>query len=375
MISKPTQYYPFHSKSTIIYAGSVLLSLVLIISLPLIRISVSVQALAQVRPISHVNIVRCITAGRIKEVYAFENKKVKNGDILYVIESELLPEQEKFNREKIALKIKFLIDVQRVLLLEAETYPELNPPLNTALYQQSLITYLQKFLEAQTRFTKAKQDYDRQHKLYQQQVIAASEFENFRFELQKTENAIHQVKETQRSLWQGEQKILIEEKRELESQLLRLQKEKANLSIKAPISGTLQNLAGVYPGTMVFTNQELAQISPDTSLLAIAYVQPSDIGLVQKKMDVRLQVDAFNYNQWGMATGKVIDVAQDIKIIDNKPVFEVRCSLDKDFLQLKNGYKGFLKKGMTVHARFIVAERSLWQLLYDKVDDWVNPNR
>ena len=125
---------------------------------------------------------------------------------------------------------------------------------------------------------------------------------------------------------------------------------------------------------MVFANQELGQISPDTSMLVIAYVQPNDIGFIKKDMDVRLQVDAFNYNQWGMATGKVTAVPQDIKIIDNKPVFEVRCSLDKDFLQLKSGYKGFLKKGMTLQARFIVTQRSLWQLLYDKVDDWINPN-
>jgi len=41
---------------------------------------------------------------------------------------------------------------------------------------------------------------------------------------------------------------------------------------------------------------------------------------------------------------------------------------------LKNGYEGKLKKGVTLQARFVVTERSLWQLLYDKVDDWVNPN-
>lgn len=39
----------------------------------------------------------------------------------------------------------------------------------------------------------------------------------------------------------------------------------------------------------------------------------------------------------------------------------------------KNGYKGYLKKGMTLQARFIITERTLWQLLYDKVDDWINP--
>jgi HlyD family secretion protein len=55
-------------------------------------------------------------------------------------------------------------------------------------------------------------------------------------------------------------------------------------------------------------------------------------------------------------------------------VFKVKCSLDVDHLKLKNGYKGYLKKGMNFTARFSVAERSLYQLLFDKVDDWINPN-
>ncbi|GHT22645.1 hypothetical protein AGMMS4957_13110 [Bacteroidia bacterium] len=42
-------------------------------------------------------------------------------------------------------------------------------------------------------------------------------------------------------------------------------------------------------------------------------------------------------------------------------------------LQLKNGYKGNLKKGMTLTGRFYLTDRSLWQLLFDKVDNWVNP--
>lgn len=71
-------------------------------------------------------------------------------------------------------------------------------------------------------------------------------------------------------------------------------------------------------------------------------------------MAVRFQVDAFNYNQWGMATGKVLEISNDIYTIDEKPVFIVKCQLDKEFLQLKNGYKGYLKKGMTLQARFMI---------------------
>jgi HlyD family secretion protein len=41
----------------------------------------------------------------------------------------------------------------------------------------------------------------------------------------------------------------------------------------------------------------------------------------------------------------------------------------------RNGVKGNLKKGMTFQARFILTKRSLFQLLYDKADDWMNPAR
>jgi hypothetical protein len=32
-----------------------------------------------------------------------------------------------------------------------------------------------------------------------------------------------------------------------------------------------------------------------------------------------------------------------------------------------------LTKGLTLQAEFIVARRSLYQLIYDKADDWLNP--
>ncbi len=366
-------YFPAYTRTAIIYIGCIFCCFIALAAMPYLKTDVSVRSSALIRPASEVNIIRCISSGKIKEAYAAENKKVKAGELLYLIDSEMLNEQEHFFQEKMGLKKSLTEDVELVIEV-SKAHLATKPIFNSAVYRQSHFTYQQKVIEAQTHYNKAKQAFDRQYKLYQEKVIAAMEFENFQFELKKAEDAIAQLKETQRSQWQSELKTLQEEKNELESQLVRIQKEKALLAIKAPVSGTLQNLMGVYVGSNVFANQELGQISPDTSMLVIAYVQPNDIGFIKKDMNVRLQVDAFNYNQWGMATGKVIAVPQDIKIIDNKPVFEVRCSLDKEFLQLKSGYKGYLKKGMTLQARFIVAERTLWQLLYDKVDDWVNPN-
>lgn len=120
-------------------------------------------------------------------------------------------------------------------------------------------------------------------------------------------------------------------------------------------------------------NQALGEITPDTSLIAEIYVTTGDIGLLRTGMPVRIQVDAYNHNDWGVATGKIESISTDVIMNDGQPLFRVRCSIDQTYLQLKNGFQGELKKGMTFQARFIVNRRSLFQLLYDKVDDWLNP--
>lgn len=72
--------------------------------------------------------------------------------------------------------------------------------------------------------------------------------------------------------------------------------------------------------------------------------------------------------------GEILEIGNDIEIIDDNPMFKVLCKANSSYLQLKNGFKGQLKKGMTLNARFELVERSLFQLLYDKIDDWINPS-
>ncbi|RZL28184.1 MAG: HlyD family efflux transporter periplasmic adaptor subunit, partial [Pedobacter sp.] len=142
-----------------------------------------------------------------------------------------------------------------------------------------------------------------------------------------------------------------------------------------PLTGTVQELKGIQPGSSISANEILGEISPDSGLIAETYVQPKDIGLLNIGTKARFQIDAYNYNQWGMATGKIISISSDVFMQNGgQPFFKVRCLLDKNSLNLKNGYVGKIKKGMTLQARFFVTRRTLFQLLYDKADDWLNPN-
>lgn len=55
--------------------------------------------------------------------------------------------------------------------------------------------------------------------------------------------------------------------------------------------------------------------------------------------------------------------------------FRVKCRLETHELKLQNGYEAHLQKGMTLQARFVITRRTLAQLLFDKAEDWLNPNQ
>ena len=76
-----------------------------------------------------------------------------------------------------------------------------------------------------------------------------------------------------------------------------------------------------------------------------------------------------------MLDGKVQEIDQNIKVNEQtgEAYFRVLCGMDRNYLKLKNGYKGQIGKGMTLTARYHLLDRTLWQLLFDKADDWFNP--
>ena len=144
--------------------------------------------------------------------------------------------------------------------------------------------------------------------------------------------------------------------------------------VKAPITGIIQGINVRYQGSLLQANEALCSISPEGDMIGECNVPTRDIGLLKVGLPVRYQMEAFDYNYFGVLTGKIIMIDNDFTLINNTPVFKVRCSFDNTQLHLKNGFSSKLKKGLNFQARFIVAQRSLWQLLFDRLDDWLNPN-
>jgi HlyD family secretion protein len=258
------------------------------------------------------------------------------------------------------------------LLLNAKSYQ--NIALQTPLYRQQLSKFLFQITDQQAAIKKVSREQEINNTLIKDKVIAPKEHFDKEIEAERLKAAFEAFKNEQLTTWQSDLQRYQLEVSQFTAQQQQIETDKRNHYLYAPVSGVIQNINTRYAGGFLSAGETLCIISPQSNLTGECYVSTRDVGLLKINQPARFQIDAFDYNYFGILTGKVISIDNDFSMVENKPVFKVRCSFDSTQLLLKNGYKGELKKGLTFQARFVVAERTLWQLLFDKVDDWLNPS-
>jgi len=364
------------SSSRIIYIVILLATIIAVGLTPFIPIQISINSYGVLQSAFERIELFASVSGRIIEIRMKDNQNILRGDTVLVIDSSLPGQQRKILSRRSELLKHLLEDAGKIVnYSDQDYYPTRKPLFKTELYRASWLQFRQEFEEKSLNRDQAKRMFDRYNALYKNAAITLQENEKFKFEYDKAISDQSLLINRYKSQWELEAGGYRREMSELLSREAELEDQNRLFTLRAPLNGSVQNLVGIQAGSWVFANQKLAEISPDAQLIAFCYVKPSDIGLIRKGQAVNFQIDAFNYNQWGLISGKVIDISDDIIISDRGlAVFKVRCMLDSDHLKLKNRYKGYLKKGMSFTARFIVAERTLYDLFYDKVDDWLNPN-
>lgn len=97
--------------------------------------------------------------------------------------------------------------------------------------------------------------------------------------------------------------------------------QRARLQVlKAPVDGTVQQLAVHTIGGVVTASQELMVIVPADSRLEVEAMLPNrDIGFVRQDQTVEIKIDTFNFTKYGLIEGRVTSISQDA-IKRQKPV-------------------------------------------------------
>lgn len=357
-------------RSLAIYKVIVLSAVAALVSLPLVTIPVSVQSAGSIRPVIEKTPLVAPVSGLVSRILAVDNGRVAKGQEILTLDGGVVEEKLVALRADIRAKSDFASDLEG-LISSATTTGRVRLLTETAKFERA--HFLNLLRENEFSRSNAAAELDLAKRLLSISTTPAKSVHEKAFALQSIEVQRETLLKSKSAEWS--QKLLDTALRlkELAANLRQLEKELDLTHIRTPVSGALEGFSGLSPGSYVQAGQTVGSVSPSGELVAHIYVSPNDIGLVRLGQSVRLEVDAFNYNQWGLIEATVLDVAQDFTLIDGRPTFKVRCTLSRSHLALNNGAIGHLKKGMTVRARFLVADRTILQLLYRGADDWLNP--
>lgn len=368
-------FHAHNSPTKIIYQALLVTLVIAFLGMLFIKVDVNVKGSGLFRPIGERNEIKPLVSGRVDSVFIAENTHVNAGQVLLTIRREILEGQNQLVALQQEDTKDQLNDLEQLITAYKKNDWSKRLELKSGIYSQQYSLFMQRIIEARSRLALAEKNSSRFAFLFKKRAVSASEYDEVRLKRDNINNELALIGETQGSRWQTELNTLKMQNRELLTKNDQFAEEKEFYTLKAPVSGSVQQLKGIQPGTLVAANEFLGEISPDSGLIAEVYVLPKDIGLINVGTTAKFQIDAYNYNQWGMVEGKVMSISSDIFMEQGKqPFFKVRCRLDKHYLKLKNGYVGKIKKGMSLQARFFVTKRTLFQLLYDKADNWLNPN-
>ena len=355
-----------NTRSKAIYGLILVMILSVFVSLPLVQVDISSQSRGVIRSPYENTTIQSALYGEVTSYRMLENKMVQKGVTLIILNSDKLNEQIALANKKIQENDLFISDI--ACLLSAKYNQLLTPK-----YRGEYYRYQAKLNEQRISVSYLRKELATQKSLADQKVISNFDYLQSKNNYDKANEQLKALEQDYQTNWVADQTTLNQQNNELISNIKQIEKEKQQYVILAPMSGSLVQVAGFQKGNFISPGQNLAYISTNNLLLAECYISPSDIGYIRQNQPVTFQFDAFNYHDWGMLQGKVSQLLNDVVVIDQKPMFRVRCTLDKNSLQLKNGYRGNIQKGLTFTARFKLNRRSLWQLLFDKVDNWLNP--
>jgi multidrug resistance efflux pump len=362
------------SRSKVIYwiiIGMIILGIAI---LPFIYVDVSVQARGFFQSDIEKQTIYAPFQGRIVYTAIQDGRKIHKGDTLFIIDSESLKAQQKALSQQIEENHSASHDLELLTAIETKSDQIAENIFRTTKYLAEYKNFTKQQGIQFQKYQKAKTSHERNEKLFQQKIIPDAEFENSLFSLSAEQENLNQILLYQKSVWQGDLTQRKNEAVKLIAGSKQLAEELNNRIVISPIDGEILENLDILPGSMVSLNQKMGEISPDGELVATCFIKPADIGLINEKQKVKIQVDAYKYNVWGMLEGSIIDISDDI-IIENSSTayFRIKCKPHQSFLALKNGHKAAVKKGMSLNARIVVIRRSLFNLLFDKADKWFNP--
>jgi HlyD family secretion protein len=351
----------------ILYNSVMIFICAILVSLPFIHVNISVKAPGIIRPVSEKTIISSLVAGKVEKIHCAEGDRVHRGQVLITLNrGHLLNDLNHKQFEEMLLNNE-ITDLEN-LLASRDT------GMVSVKYRLEYNNFQSKIKKVEEELSKTTKEKERYQDLYKEQFISDQEFDDLVYAESLKKSELEYLMNSTYNNWQIELASLQYTMNQIRAAATRLEKELEYCDITAPVSGYLEQFTGIYEGSNIQQGIQLASISPDTVLIGEIYITPAHIGTIQEGQEIIMIVDAFDYREWGTLHGIITDIPDDFILVDNQPLFKVKCKPDRDFLLIRNGPRGRLKKGMTFQARCLVTRKSISRLIVSRIDRRLNPS-
>jgi HlyD family type I secretion membrane fusion protein len=350
--------------------------------------------------------VQAVVGGEVAQIFVEEGQSIKSGQVIAELDRQLTQhdlerlEQQRANYQLELTQLQRLIDqtyaelnTRRAIAqadLQARTL-EIEQSRRTATTNETVLGQLHEEYDAyelrlerltplveagalaeESLFDVEQSLRDRQQAITQQEGKldqTHSEISQLSATLEQYQaEAERQVLEMQQKL----QQLEIEESelqakiKETEIELNKAQTEADQMQLQAPVEGIISDLTVQNIGEVVQPGTTVVEIAPsETPLVLSAKLPSAEAGLVDSGMPVQIKFDAFPYQDYGVAQGKVISVSPNSEI-DEKlgTVYTIEIQPEQSYVD-HEGKIIELRAGQTANAEIIIRKRRILEILFE----------
>jgi HlyD family secretion protein len=363
-------------------------------------------AQAEVIPSSRVQPVRALSGGLLREIKVKNGDQIRKGDPLIALDPKL--SEAEYQRLKQLVKMK----EQTLTRLEAERSGQAQA--TTAIQDQLLASRLQEFntrrdmaaaeARKQTGVIRAAQAELKGLKVSLSVANTKTASMAFlseqgavpRFDYLDTQNQVatleSQIAAKEQEIYQAQQSYTAAQKEiarlgadrqkevlteidqhqqelaSLTGQLAQAEEQRKRETLSAPIDGTVYNVKVVKSGATVQSGEELLSIVPKgEELILDAKVLNRDVGFVKPGMEVKVKLETFPYQEFGLVKGTVVSISPNA-VTDEKLglVYSSRIRLEQSSVQVK-GNTVPLSPGMAATAEIVTRQKTVLSFLLEPV--------
>ncbi|MBV4366489.1 HlyD family efflux transporter periplasmic adaptor subunit [Erwinia phyllosphaerae] len=328
--------------------------------------------------------------GNVMDLYVKEGDKVDKGMPLFRV---ALPWQDVKDRQNgksmLGETINRLLETQQDIKTEEQHQQQ---EWETLIKQKEI--YFSQFDKKIKKIDEVKKDYQQKSKLYNKQLdelnhllknksVNKAEVENLKqiiidnnLALKKTDvdyqNLLQSQAEQEINYLRMERELLKNKselerrKREVINELNKIQMEQEYI-VSSPVTGTVHDV-GILKGDFVDGKSPAIIVKEEgkEKPIVILYLSASQIGLIDRRENVFLRVDTFPYENYGMLSAQIINVANTpthVSLDEKESLFRVKLRINENDKHNKIPI-AWLNDGMSVTTSLRQPKQSLLEWLF-----------